>query len=85
MIFNRQLLEATISATRVTLRMCPRSVYKFRIVLDCHALYLQHFIALDQPMETTSLQIELVYLFSKFSSLGNVYLFFILTSSLMFP
>ena len=36
-------------------------------------------------METTSLQIELVYLFSKFSSLGNVYLFFILTSSLMFP
>ena len=38
-------------------------------------------------METTSLQIELVHfhLFSKFSSLGNVYLFFILTSSLMFP
>ena len=44
MIFNRPLLEATISATRVTLRMCPRCVYKFRIVLDCHALYLQHFI-----------------------------------------
>ena len=27
-------------------------------------------------METTSLQNELVYLFAKFSSLGNVYLFF---------
>ena len=36
-------------------------------------------------METTSLQIELVCLFSKFSSMGNVYLFFILTSSSMFP
>ena len=36
-------------------------------------------------METTSLQIELVYSFSKFSSTGNVYLFFILMSSLMFP
>ena len=35
-------------------------------------------------METTSLQTELVYLFSKFSSMENVYLFFILTSSLMF-
>ena len=35
-------------------------------------------------METSSLQIELVYLFSKFSSLENLYLFFILTSSLMF-
>ena len=32
----------------------------------------------------SSLQIELVYLFLKFSSLGNVYLFLILTSSLMF-
>ena len=36
-------------------------------------------------METTSLQIELVYSFSKFSSTGNVYLFFVLMSSLMFP
>ena len=36
-------------------------------------------------METTSLQIELVYLFSKFSNMGKVYLFFILMSSLMFP
>ena len=27
-------------------------------------------------METTSLQIELVYSFSKFSSMGNVYFFF---------
>ena len=36
-------------------------------------------------METTSLQIEEVDLISKYSSLGNVYLFFILTSSLMFP
>ena len=46
-------------------------------VIDCHALH--------GPMENTSLQIELAYLFSKFCSLGNVYLFFILTSSLMFP
>ena len=41
--------------------------------------------ALHRPMETTSLQIELVYLFSKYSCVENVYLFFILTSSLTFP
>ena len=80
MIFNHQLLEAT-STTRLTLRMCHRCVYKCRIVLDCYALLLA---VLHRPMETTSLQTELVYLFSKFSSMGNVYSFFILTSSLMF-
>ena len=41
--------------------------------------------ARHRPMETSSLQIKLVYFFSKYSSLQNVYLFFILTSSLMFP
>ena len=41
--------------------------------------------ARHRPMETTSLQIELVYLFSKYSSVENVYIFFILSSSLMFP
>ena len=43
MIFNLQLLEAT-STTHLTLRMYHGCVYKCRIVLDCHALYLQHFI-----------------------------------------
>ena len=43
MIFNLQLLEAT-SSTRLTLRMCHGCVYKGSFVLDCHALYLQHFI-----------------------------------------
>ena len=48
-------------------------------------LTVTHFTCSNFAMETTSLQIELAYLFSKFSSLGNVYLFFIMTSSLMFP
>ena len=43
MIFNLQLLEAT-SSIRLTLRMCHGCVYKGSFVLDCHALYLQHFI-----------------------------------------
>ena len=72
MIFSLQLLEAT-STIRLTLRMSWMC-----FVLDCHALYS----ALLWPMETTtSLQIELVYLFLKFPSMGNVNMFFILTSS----
>ena len=54
-------------------------------VQNCTWLSHTQHAALHQPMATTSLQIELVYLFLKFSSMGNVYLFFILTSSLMFP
>ena len=74
--FNLKLLEATLT-TRVRLRICHGCV--------CTWLSRTLHAALHRPMETTSLQIEPVYLFSKFSSLGNVSLFFILTSSLMFP
>ena len=68
-------------------------VWRYVCVMDVFVrvacTWLSHTLlaALHRPMEITmsSLQIELVYLFSKFSSLGNVYLFFILKSSLMFP
>ena len=43
MIFILKLLEAT-STTHLALRMCHGCDYKCRIVLDCHALYLQLFI-----------------------------------------
>ena len=46
--------------------------------LSC-ILYLQHFIS-----QRKLLVYKTVYLFPRFSCLGNVYLFIILTSSLMF-
>ena len=42
MIFNLQLLEATLTTLR-TLRMYYGCLNKCRIVLDCHALFLHHF------------------------------------------
>ena len=59
--FNLQLLEAT-STTRLTL-VCVLDVF-IRV-----ALYLTVAHSASQQMETTCLQIELVYLFLKFSSL----------------
>ena len=80
--FNLQLLEAT-STTHLTSRICHGCVYKdikLCTLLSCTILAVLH-----RPVETTSLHIELVSLFSKFSSLGSVYFFFILKSSYMFP
>ena len=83
MVLNLQLLEAT-STNRLTLCMCHGCVYKGSFVLHCHVLYLQHSSG-QWNKTSSSLQIKVVYLFSKFSSMGNVYFFFILMSSLMFP
>ena len=41
---NLQQLEET-STARLTLRMCHGCVYTSSFVLDCHALYLQHFMS----------------------------------------
>ena len=71
--FNLQLLEAT-STTHLTSRICHGCVYKgikLCTLLSCTILAVLH-----RPVETASLHIELVSLFSKFSSLGSVYFFF---------
>ena len=68
-LFNLKLPEET-STTRPMSRMWHGCVYKGNF---CNWLSCTLLAALHRPMETTSLQIELVYLFSKFSSLGSVY------------
>ena len=57
----------------------------YLVSVELYSIVVHSACSSHQPMESTSLQIELVYLLLKFSSIGNVYLFFILTSSLMFP
>ena len=55
------------------------------VSVELYSIVIDSTCSSHRPMESTSLQIELVYLLLKFSSIGNVYLFFMLMSSLMLP
>ena len=44
---NLQLLLKATSTTRLTLRMRHGWAYTRSFVLDCHVLYLQHFISIE--------------------------------------
>ena len=57
----------------------------YSVSVELYSIVIDSTCSSHRPMESASLQIELVYLLLKFSSIGNVYLFFIPTSSLMFP
>ena len=79
-LFNLKLPEATSTTRPMSYR---ETAVKFRGAREhCSTVWHSNFCnwlsctllaALHRPMETASLQIELVYLFSKFSSLGSVY------------
>ena len=55
------------------------------VSVELYSIVIDSTCSSHRPMESTSLQIELVYLLLKFSSIGNVYLFFMPMSSLMLP
>ena len=65
------LLEAT-STTRLTLRMCHGCAYTGSFVLDCHALYLQHFMSIEQTSHVEFFRNGSAHEFQRLKALINL-------------